>query len=317
MVVAVALPESARRDLSAVISRLRRDHSVIRGEVKLPKVGETGYLRFLESLQDIGLVLFATATDSGLNTPELIQVHKTAQVSDIRANIPRMRYDGGKLGLKLLADQLEALPNQLYVQLLCQVNLLYDVINRGINYFAQRHPATLREFRWRIDQKNSTKTMFEEAFEKIAPALLQTRSIREPFMAIRGFDYSHIGAYEFAEGEAPDYLQTEYGLPPFEGFNIQKLIRGNLQFIDSNSSDGIQVADLLASGLRRVLKRSFDDPESIACALGRLTVQNFQKNQPINFISLSAEQEINQEALDIVRLIADSSRPLLRKRRQP
>ena len=93
------------------------------------------------------------------------------------------------------------MPNQLYVQLICQVGLLDDVVRRAINFWVQRRPATLREFRWRVDQKNTTKTTFEAAFEKIAPALLQTRSIEDPAIRVRGFDYRHFSGYEFADGE--------------------------------------------------------------------------------------------------------------------
>jgi Protein of unknown function (DUF3800) len=227
-----------------------------------------------------------------------------------------MIYEGGRAGMTLLANQLESLPNQLYVQLLCQVNLLHDVLARGINYYAQRRPSALREFRWRIDQKNSTKTTFEDAFEKIAPPLLQARSIREPFAWIREFDYRHFAAYEFEDGQAPDYLQKDYGLPPMEGFNIQKLFRGNLRFLDSNNSDGIQIADLLASGLRRALKRAFDNPANVARRLGRLTVQNVSGRQSINLISLGPEQSLSVSTAAVVRHIDDNSRPFIYSRRR-
>lgn len=218
------------------------------------------------------------------------------------------------MGLTLLADQLESLPNQLYVQLLCQVNLIHDVINRGISFYAQRRPVTLREFRWRIDQKNTTKTVFEDAFEKIAPPLLQARSIREPIIWVRGFDYRHFSNYEFAEGESPDYLQTEYGLPPMEGFNIQKLFRGNLEFVNSNSSDGVQIADLLASGLRRVLKNAFDNPQAVARAIGRLSVQNIRGKQSINLISLGDERSLHEKTATLVRRIDNASKPYICRR---
>jgi hypothetical protein len=281
------------------------------GEIKLPRLGETQYVAFLEDLARVNLVMFATATDSGLNSPTLVAAHRAAQVADVRSNVPRMKFEGGRVGMALLAEQIESLPDQLYVQLLCQVDLLHDVIGRGINYYAQRRPAALREFRWRIDQKNTARTIFEEAFEKIAPALLQARSIREPFFRIREFDYRHFAAYEFEEGQAPDYLQKEYGLPPMEGFNVQKLFRGNLKFVDSKELDGVQVADLLASGLRRVLKCAFDDPMNVSKRLGRLSVQNVRDRQSVNLISLGPEQALSPRTTAVVRCIDGQSRPFI------
>jgi len=73
----------------------------------------------------------------------------------------------------MLAAQLNKLSPQLYVQLICQIDLMYDVVSRSITYFAQQSPSTLREFRWRVDQKNSTRpdclwnqALFEEAVQQ-------------------------------------------------------------------------------------------------------------------------------------------------------
>ena len=87
---------------------------------------------------------------------------------------------------------------------------MFDVIARSINYFAQRVPGALREFRWRIDEKSGTG--FKDAFEKLSPALLQTMSFIEPFMKIDGFDYSRMKQYEFIDGKAPAYLREDYGI---------------------------------------------------------------------------------------------------------
>lgn len=316
VVVAVATPEASRRDLTKICERLRRNRSSRSGEVKLPQLGERGYLEFLDQLAEVDLAMFATATDSGLNTPQIVQAHQAAQVADIRSNFPRMEFESGRVGMKLLADQLESLSPQLYVQLVCQVDLIDDVVRRGINYYVQRHPATLREIRWRIDQKNSTRTNFEHAFEKIAPPQLQARAIREPMFRIRGFDYRHFRKYEFPAGEGPDYLQTDYGLPPMDGFNLGKLLRGDIQFVDSKNSDGVQIADLLASGIRRALKQAFDEPLAVAAALGRLTVENMRGRSSINFVSLGLEDALPPATAEVARCIDANRRPFIYGKRQ-
>jgi len=89
---------------------------------------------------------------------------------------------------------------------------MYDIVSRVINYYAQRVPEALAEFRWQIDQKNISRTNFEDAFEKLSPALLQTRSISEPLMRVKGFDYSSLSQYEFEDGRVPEYINEVYGI---------------------------------------------------------------------------------------------------------
>jgi hypothetical protein len=310
-VAAVVAAESARGDIQRALSRVRGSAKLLQtSEVKLNDLSESQYLDFLASLQRPDLVVFATATDAGLNTSGLVDEHQRIQVANARKNIPRMKFDGGRKGVSLLADQLEALSPQLYVQLVCQVNLLHDITKRSITYFVQRAPSSLREFRWRIDQKNTEKTVFEEAFEKIAPALLQSRSFGDPMIMVEGFDYSDFHQYEFQDGQIPDYLQTEYGLPVRDGINVQKLIRGNLRFEDSKSSNGIQAADLIASGLRRLLRRRFKNNAAVATALGRLTAQNQRGHRPIELIAFSPSTA-SSEVTKLVYILARASKPML------
>lgn len=314
VVVAVATPESARSTIERSVKALKLATATsVSSELKLNDISECRYISFLESLSSTNLLLFATATDAGYNAPERIARHQKNQVEKVRANIPRMRYEGGRQAVQELADQLEVIPLQLYAQLVCQVDLLHDVVGRSINYFAQRIPGTLTEFRWRIDQKNTSKTTYENAFEKIAPALLQTRSIREPGVRVEGFDYRRMAAYEFQDGQPPDYLAEEYGIHVENALNIQKLIRGNLKFEDSKRSYGIQVADLLASGLRRCLRGKFQDNDAVAMALSRLMLQNKQGTCPIHLISFAEQEEqVDPVASKAVKAMQRYCRPMFR-----
>lgn len=226
-----------------------------------------------------------------------------------------MHYDEGKSALADLADRIESLPAQLYVQLICQVGLFEDIISRSINYFVQRQPKTLREFRWRIDQKNSAKPTFERTFVQVAPALLQSRSINEPMMFIRQFDYSEMKAYEFADGKAPDYLQKDYGLPEMDGFDVQKLLRGNVQFPDSKDSDGVQVADLVASSLRRLLRNKFDDCQAVAQALGPSMLENQRGKLPILLTGFTgADSAVGTHVTSVLRIMGSRCKTLFIRR---
>ncbi len=313
VVAAVAIAESARSALTEALKALRiASGGTPLHEVKLHRVDEIAYRVFLDRLNRQDVLLFATATDAGLNTTDRVVQHQSVQVIKIREIIPRMHFEGGRLGLQNLADEIEGLSPQLYVQLVCQVRLIDDVLRRSINYYAQRRPQTLRYFRWRIDQKNVSKPTFEQAFEKIAPALLQSRFVRQPFAAVRTFNYTFMKAYEFEDGKAPDYLQTEYGLPPMEGFNLGKVLRDDMTFVDSRSSEGVQTADLLASGIRRLLRGQFKDNGDMAAMLGKLTLQNQRGEYPVSLMALSeTEHLVSTYVNKVIKQLASQSKAML------
>jgi hypothetical protein len=223
-----------------------------------------------------------------------------------------MKYETGKQAIQILSDQLGSLSPQLYVQLHCQVNLIFDIVSRAILYFVQRDPRTLRKFKWRIDQKNTTKIDFEEAFEKITPPLLQSRSIDEPLMMLKGVDYSALAPYEYTEGEAPTYLKEATGIDITDGINIGKLVRDNLEFENSKRSEGIQIADLLASGLRRCLRNEFDRNQVAAQLLGRLMLQGQKKAPPLLLIGFDeCVLPRNNAAASAVNSVIRHSRSML------
>jgi hypothetical protein len=182
---------------------------------------------------------------------------------------------------------------------------MYDVVSRVINYYVQRNPDTLAKFRWRIDQKNISRTDFEEAFEKLSPALLQTMSISEPLVMVEGFDYSSLRQYAFEDGKMPAYLKEVYGIEAQAGINIQKLIRGNIAFIDSKDSPGIQAADLVVSGIRRCLRRQFSDNNKAASMLGKLMLQAPHNALPLQLISFADARPL---AIAVARLVTVMSR---------
>lgn len=311
VVAAFVSPESGRAQVERALLQLKRKLGYLPGsEIKLNQIDESSLAEFIGNLHKSGSILFCTATDAGINTDLAVTAHKAGQVKNIRDNIPRMRHPGGRQGLTILSDELERTSNQLYVQLVCQVHLLYEVINRSINFYAQRIPGTLSAFRWRIDQKNVSKTDFERAFEKIAPALLQTMSIREPMPFVRGFNYSKMKRYEFSDG-IPDYLEKDHGISIEDAFDVQKLIREDIAFVDSKKSAGIQVVDILASATRRSLRGNFESNGKLSAALGSLMVQRSHRRPPIELVGFGGEVVVDTKAEQCVRAMHAHNQALL------
>lgn len=316
VVAAYACLQTERRKYKRILSDLkRRENEKESEEIKLHHVSESGYVQFLKDLNGLNGVLLCTATDSGLNLESLVQKHQKAQASSMMKNIDEMKYESGKDAVRYLSSQLEGLPAQLYIQLTCQIQLMHSFVIRGICYFVQREPNSLRCFRWKIDQKEPHKKIdFEDAFEKFCPALLQTFSLQKPAPKLDWCDYRPMAEYMCEKGDIPDYLVDKFPhLKNEEGFDIQKIVRKDIEFIDSKSYPGIQIVDLLASGLRRLLRLEFKNNEMLARFLGGLMIQDAHNNPPIELVTFGSEKKMDDSLARIIRIMIKSCRPMIRK----
>lgn len=316
VVAAYVCPETEKRKYRKALRNLKLREKVLAAEeLKIHQVSELNYVKLLKELGALEGILFCIATDSNLNKIELVQNHQKTQASLMLGNIDAMKYESGKNAVRYLTSQLESLPAQLYVQLFCQVQLMHAFVNRGISYFVQRKPNSLKSFKWKIDQKEpQKKTDYEDAFEKFSPALLQTFSIQDPGPALNWCDYRPMSEFIYQKGDIPGYLIDKFPhLKEEEGFDIQKIIRKDIQFIDSKSYEGIQIADLLASGMRRLLRKGFDDNHLVAKLFGKLMVQEVKNQPPLKLVTFGEESMVNEGLAQIVRLFAKSCRPMINK----
>jgi hypothetical protein len=284
-------------------------------EVKLRDLRESDYLDFLDSLGRLHGVLFAVATDAGLSRDADIVKHQEEQSAKIVEHKHKMHHESARQGLQTLSDQVRTLAPQLYVQLTCQVNLISSIVVNGILYFVQRFPRALGRFRWRIDQKHSTQTEYEKAFVTLTPAFLQTISLRAPLPMLEGADYSAFQRFNYSEDERPTCLKDVYGIDVHNdgpALNIGKLIREDLRFEDSKQNQGVQVADLLAAGVRRCLRNQFNDCRLAAQLLGRLMVQGKARHPPIALLGFSGPgKRVSNDVAHVIMIMEKSSRAML------
>ena len=258
----------------ALINLKHRAGVPLRQELKLRgRVDEDSYFAFLTDINRLDGLLFAVMIDMGDHDVPSIKTHRDEQARRISANVAKMDREAGRMGLQRLAEQVAGLPPQLYVQLQCQIVLFDHIIRYGSLYYVQRHPKTLRNFRWRIDQKNETRTAYELAFSDLTPMLLQTGGLSHPLLTLEDADYKHFE--RFLNQGPPSYLKDAYGIQTSgkPGFNIGMICGENREFVDSKNSPGVQVADLLASGLRKCFRRQFADNHRAACLLGSLMTE--------------------------------------------
>lgn len=315
-VAAYMSPERDRRQLRRILSSLKRSAGApANSEVKLKNLSEQQYFSFLHQLSGLAGVLYAVATDAGLNQAAAVAEHQFEQAARVVVHKEKMVHKTGQNSLQALSDRVASLAPQLYVQLHCQVNLFEAILRNGVLYFVQRTPRSLGAFRWRIDQKNSTRTEYETAFTQVLPAFLQSISLDNPMPMLEGADYSAFSRFDWSPEEKPTYLRDAYGIDIDDkelATNIGMLVRDNLEFVDSKDSQGVQIADLLASGVRRSLRGDFADNTSAAKLLGRLMVQNYKGKPPIQLLGFTrSETAIDDHSAQAIKIMQASARAML------
>lgn len=313
-IAAFVLPESKRRPLDSLISDLRYRYGA-GCEVKLGSIPEEAYVKFLTDLRKLGGVSFAIAADIGLHRREALQYHQKMQAQSVTQNLEKMFYEEGRRAVAELAEDIKALPLQLYTQLILQVELVHTVLRYAPLYYAQRVPVALAHFRWRVDQKDRVPQRYESAFRRMLPGLLQTKALRDPMIFLHGADYRHIKKFEYAPGTAPTYLKDTYGLK-FDAsdkncVNLGRMINDDFVYVDSQKSSGVQVADLIASGIRRVLRSNFDFPEKVALALGMNMLEAARGETTVRLLSLDQSGQVDEKVAGLIHLMGKSARPML------
>jgi len=190
-------------------------------------------------------VLACVATDAGLY--EDVAGDRHAQALLVRQGYP------GDAGGRL-ADQVEALSDQLFVDMMCRLELTWRALQVGTWYFVRRNPATLGEFNWQCDAKNRIDGPYPRLWAGAALAL----SRRHPMQMAPGGDYS-----------AMDALARRADMEGLARYDASTLGLDRLQFVDSRDVPGIQIADWLVWGCRRCLRGEFADA-GLSGRLGRL-----------------------------------------------
>lgn len=315
-IAAYMSPEYEQKKIRNFVRVLKRSVSAdFKSEIKLRDIKEEVFFEFLRGLNSLDGVLFAVATDAGINQPTNIIEHQQEQAKNIVKHKEKMIHHTAREGLQDLSAKVASLSPQLYVQLQCQVDLISKIISRGILYFVQRAPMHLGCFKWKIDQKNSNKTEYEKAFATVSPAFLQSISLSDPIIKLIGADYSAFKRFEYTQESRPKYLRQTYGLDVDEdqpATNVGLIMREDIAFVDSKHNLGVQVSDLLACGIRRCLRQGFENNKLAARLIGLLMVQGDRGQPPIQLRRFSkSEESVSKELGRLLEIIGQHCRSML------
>lgn len=315
VVASLSMAERTYRRLERILGDFKVEQGFPRNaEVKLKQLKEQAYLQLLDRIGTLNVALFAVATDMGACSLDALKSHQAMQVEKIREYIPVMKYEGGKVGVARIADQIERLSTQLYVQAVCQTELIHDTLVRAILFFVQRQPTTLQNLRWLVDEKNAAKPRYENTFRTIATEFMQSKSTDDPIHFVDGFDYRYLEKYRFEPGAMPTHLKLPDGTPVGSGYDLKRMFKDSLRFVDSRRCLGVQTVDLLASGLRRLLRAGFSDPDQAAELLGKLTITNKKGSRSISLISLDSGSSLQDKRVTrSVRIMDSNAKCIVRR----
>jgi hypothetical protein len=287
-VAALVVPESVHDKLLADFWRRSRSWRVINDEVKGRLLSEH---QFDETVSIVHRTqrafLRIAAIDMGLHTVAMIEDHKKMQAERLRKPMDD-RFNPALVNqIDGLASHIENLAPQLYVEFVLLTQLVASVIQTSTLLFSQLEPSSLSCFSWRVDAKDRQVTKYEELWKTLLLPFLQSQTLRSQMIFLAEGDYSHFLPFENSElPTAPDYLRDAVRNPndTFSSFSVNKIMT-DLQFVDSQSSSGLQLVDVLASCFRRASNQRLQ--RQGWQNLGRIIVRDPRSNLALEIGSLS------------------------------
>jgi hypothetical protein len=290
--VAYIIPENNLAIALAALRRYkRRAGRMPFEEVKAGLATEENYFHFLADLRGAGGFVTGVVSDGSLQGD--IANHKAQQANKIDQHVPVMVYDEGKVMVAKAAADVRHLSNPNYVELHCRAKLAWGVVRRATLYYSQCDPKTLGAFRWAFDAKDVNLNHFESTMADLLGTLTQSHSVETPLIQLEGADYSHFQRFTAEDQDARWF-------PAPEGADLivmnGKLFREDMEFPDSKASPGVQIADLMANGLRKCLKGEFTDNDRAAAFLGNLMIREPGGVPSLEFVMFDGGEE--QRLLD-------------------
>lgn len=265
LLLALTIPSTCESELFQEFLRLRDGWQTQEVEIKGSKLGESHAAQVIDLVGGYDVLVKFFAIDMTTHGDRVVDSFKARQAAAVTAHLTPEHYPPLVAQLHTDADNMRAMPNQLFLQGFLTINLVLEVISEATLYYVQRQPKELGEIAWFVDRKNRTITQMEDMWTKLVLPMSEYHFATSPLKALRGADYSHFDAHygctlETADAETARHLawmQEVYGPRPHDHGGIHlsaKLILSErLEFQDSRDSLGVQLADMLATILRRAL----------------------------------------------------------------
>jgi len=266
LVLALMIPSAKEDELFSEFLRLR-DHWPQRNEVEIKgsSLDESQSAQVIDLLVRYDLLVEFVALDMATHPSQVIDDFKARQADAVVAHITPQHHPLMVSQLRNICKTIHDMPNQLYIQAFITIQLILETIQIATLYFVQRQPKELGDIAWVIDCKNRTITQMEETWKTLILPIGEYRFAKTPLGALPGAHYSHFDSrYGITTANVDcdmarhlEWVRTTYGIHQRNGeksfLDAKLLLTEQLKFIDSSDSLGLQLADMLATVLRRAL----------------------------------------------------------------
>lgn len=326
---ALVVPDNAVDDMNTALETLKIALGIeIEEEIKKgrPDSSSLPFEVFIKSIDQLGCTFHAVSTTGGLLQGEMLEKHREATKSAIK-NYVEIKEKSESLSEDACA-LIEKLSAQQFSQCILQTFLVCDLLEKVIPHYAKISPESLGEFNWEFDRKDIVETDFERTFEMLYMGRVQSTSARRPLPLIfspeRNYDY-FIRSFCLNNDEAgkDDFLDVAnmFGADlsvlgsALGTFDISDLLAKNFKLIDSKHSSGIQVSDLLVSGVNRCLKGNYTDNDKMASLFGKLMLNSSKPNvRAINIMGFSDAHAVTGFTGDLINLMDENSKKVFSKK---
>ncbi len=246
------------------LTRFEREYAALRkhlpkdnGEVKGKLLSELQVRKVTRLIRRSGCLLEIIVMDSAFHTAQEVERHKKVQAEKLTENLTDEHHKNTHVAVWGLRSRLEALAPQLYLQSLAMTELIYTVLYNASIYFAFRSPPELGEYHWTMDAKGRGRiTDWEDWWSKIIMPVTQARTLREPFVRVRGGDFSYQDKFLT---EPYEYLIPSIDSSSAEEFlDLRPILTNDLRF-SSDAEHCLEAVDVIANATRRAFHGNLKD----------------------------------------------------------
>jgi hypothetical protein len=317
------IPSANEAEILYEFLRLRDRWPSNEVEIKGSRLDESQAAQVIELLCHYDVLVKFFAVDMATHADWNVEDFKMRQVANVTVNLTTEHHPNIVSQLEKLARTIREMPNQLFLQAFVTIQLILDIIEEGTLYYAQRLPAEIGDIVWIVDRKNNTITQMEEMWTMLILPASETHFTKTPLKVLRGADYSYFHErYGFTAATMSEetarhmeWLHETHGARRMtakdKGIDSKLLLSDQRKFMDSRDSLGLQLADMLATILRRALNNHLQIQGW--ANLGRLLVHKAEPGS--SFLQLGIDKDapliLTGHAAKVCRLLNARAKSML------
>lgn len=291
LVAALVIPESVHESVLQQFVTLRESwNGNTRVEIKGSKVTAEQARQVILLLADNDAVLEFIALDMATHSIATLNDFKIRTAEAIVENLTPEHHANTVTYLTGLQNRMERLSEQLFVQFKLTVEIVLKTLQHATLYYVQRDPRELGSFRWVVDQKERSLTDMEELWTQLIMPYGESHYARSNFGMLPNVDYSHFERFMVNRADPKwrahlDFVRSSYGGPSSSGsFEAKLILSEHRDFADSQARPGLQLADIVATTLRRALNGRLE--EHGWGEIGRLIIRRNTSSNNSMFVQL-------------------------------